>query len=264
MSRKSQILGLSLVGICGFAVSSASAQLLPGNIWPNSDLETPASGPDIGGSTAPRPAGWNLGGNDYGTTGTPVVDIYDSTPPVTSTSPPSGAALSGTHTLMLNDSSGSAYGEWFSDLEPVPAGSESTPTSAGTPFLLRFNIEYQGLTQDPSDRSPEDFRVSVVWGTPAGGPYGSFGGPDYNISIPSPDQDTWLQVTETLIAPIDPSNPLDPVTSMSVHLASGGGSGAEGQIWLDDVSVAAVPEPASLIGMTSGALLLLSRRRRKA
>jgi hypothetical protein len=266
MWSKSRILGLSVISVCSFAVSQASAQLLPGNFFPNPTLETPGVGPDVGGSTLPRPDGWNLGGADFGSTNaTPAIDIYDSTPPVTATSPPSGAALSGTHSLALMDASGSANGEWFSNLVTLPAGLGSTPTSAGTAFLFRYNLQYTDLGQDPSDRSPEDFRVSIVWGTADGDPiFGSFGGPDFNISIPSPDVTSWTQFTQTLIAPIDVSNPSDPVISMSVHMASGGGAGAEGNIWIDDISAAAVPEPASILGMVSGTMLLLARRRRQA
>jgi len=267
MSRKTLVLGLSVIGVCSFAVSQASAQILPGNFFPNPTLEAPGIGPDVGGSTLPRPDQWNLGGADFGSTSSPTIDFYDSTPPVTVTSPPSGSALSATHSLAIEDSSGSANGEWFSNLVTLPTALQSTPTSPGATFLLRYNLEYTNLGQDPSDRSPENFRVSIVWGTPGGNPtYGSFGGPDYNITISpilSPDVTQWLQFTQIVTAPIDPGNPSDPVTMMSIHMASGGGGGAEGNIWLDDVS-AAVPEPASIVGMTSGMLLLLARRRRQA
>ncbi|HWB55208.1 MAG TPA: hypothetical protein VG722_13485, partial [Tepidisphaeraceae bacterium] len=90
-------MSLTLAGACGLAVSSAPAQLLPGNVWPNPDLSTAApagvdqvysyyngtysSGgpyvPNATGDTNPRPDGWHRGGVDFATTSTPQMLFYN-------------------------------------------------------------------------------------------------------------------------------------------------------------------------------------------
>jgi hypothetical protein len=277
MSRKLSILGLSLASVCGLALGSASASVLPGNIWPNPTLETAApagidqvysyyngvggglSGggtytPYTSGDTNPRPNGWHRGNGDFGTTSTPNYTFWDSTPPTTSTSPPSGAALSGTHSLLVSDSDTNNSGEWFSDYNAIPVSSQGT----GVPFAFRFNWEYTNVnsTQRPTD----EFRVSVRWGAFASDDVMSdpsnTGGPDELIFTGSPDQTTWQQIDQLLIAPAG-------MNAMRVTIDSGGSSSATGQLWVDDVSIAAVPEPTS-IGMLAGGALLLAKRRRRA
>src|SRR5476651_504978 len=97
MSRKSSLLALAVGAACCFGVSKASAQFLPGNVWPNPGLSTAAapgvdqvysyyngtysSGgpyqPNATGDTNPRPAGWHRGGADFGTTTTPSFCFYN-------------------------------------------------------------------------------------------------------------------------------------------------------------------------------------------
>jgi hypothetical protein len=270
MSRKTRILSLAMVCAGGFMVSSASAQILPGNVWPNSDLSTAApagidqvysffnsndggvtpplsSGgtyqPYLTGDTNPRPMGWHRGNGDFGTTSAPTYDFYNPSEGSTLNPSPSGFALE------INDNQTSNSGEWFSDWNAIPTG---------TPVTVQFFWEYTNLTS--TQRSPQDnFRVTVNFGDGTSddilmGDPNNLGHTDDLLNAPgSPDLTTWTQVDETLTPPTG-------ATSMRITIDSGGSSQATGQIWVDDISVA-VPEPASLAMLSSGVLLLARRRR---
>jgi hypothetical protein len=86
-----------------------SAGLLPGNIWPNSTLESDANVVGV-------PDFWNRGGSDT------TIDLWTS---VLSVSP--------THSIQLNDTSTTAYGEWYSNLLNI---------NGGTNYQLRYNLFY--------------------------------------------------------------------------------------------------------------------------
>src|ERR1700722_8028191 len=127
MSRKKLILSLSVIGACGLGVSRASAQFLPGNVWPNPGLSTPAAPgvdqvysyyntpfytPNATGDTNPRPDGWHRGGVDFGTITAPEITQYNT--PGNSAgegTPPAGMS----YALEETDSDVNNYGEWFSD-----------------------------------------------------------------------------------------------------------------------------------------------------
>jgi hypothetical protein len=267
MSRKACVLTLAVGGVCGFAVSSASAQLLPGNVWPNSEMVNPApAGPDpvemLWGPSAsdsnPRPDGWHRGGSDWGVQTVPQYCLWDQNLDggggytLNPSSSPDGEALE------INDTSTNGYGEWFSDYNPLPADCQLT----GAPFELQFSWEYTNVASTMRPESSDQFRVSVYWGVlganlSAGGQLDGGIHTDELITAGSPDVTTWTTVDEMLTPPLD-------AQSMEITIDSGGSSQATGQIWVDQVSVATVPEPASIAGIISGSMLLLARRRRRA
>ena len=84
MARKTTILALALGATCSFGASKASAQFLPGNIWPNPGLNTLAApgvdqvyGPNAVGDTNPRPAGWHRGNGDFAVQTAPNFNFYN-------------------------------------------------------------------------------------------------------------------------------------------------------------------------------------------
>src|SRR6267378_1312116 len=92
----------------GFTLSLPAA-LLPGNLWPNPTLEADANSDGI-------PDFWHKGGN------VTSIDLW-----TTATS------VSASHAFQLNDTSASGYGEWYSDLINI---------TAGTNYLFRYNLRY--------------------------------------------------------------------------------------------------------------------------
>lgn len=258
--RKRIGLSLAVVGACGFVASKASAQILAGNTWPNPTLSTAAApGPDPAddypgsppgyGDTNPRPDGWHRGGVDFGNTTPPIMDLWTPVEGSTVNTPPSG------YSLEINDNDTSNYGEWFSDYNPLPAASIGT----GAPFELQFFWEYTNVASTARPESSDQFRVSVRWGNASSSIYtGDLGGgPDEIIPAGSSDVTTWTQVDELLTPPVG-------ATTMSITVDSGGSSAATGQIWVDDISTATVPEPASIGLLTAGTMFLFSRRRRRS
>jgi len=282
MLRKASILTLAIAGVCCLGASKASASVLPGNVWPNPTLETAAPAgidqvysyynsndggvtpsqanggpyqPYLAGDTNPRPNGWHRGNGDFGVTTTPTYTFWNSTPPVTGQSPPSGAALSGTHSLLVTDSDTTNSGEWFSDFNALPAASQGT----GVPFYFRFNWQYTNITSTQRPAGSDVFRVSVRWANFASDDIHSdpanSGGPDELIFDGAPNVTTWQQIDQLLTPPLS-------ATAMRVTIDSGGSSQASGQIWVDDLSISSVPEPTSLGLLSVGAILLAKRRRR--
>jgi hypothetical protein len=102
-------------------VSPLSAGLLPGNIWPNPNLELDSSGDGV-------PNFWNLGGSDTS------IDLWST-----------ALSVSPTHSLELNDANTNAYGEWYSDQLNINSG--------GT-YRFRYNLYYMVTNLGP-------MRVSV-------------------------------------------------------------------------------------------------------
>jgi hypothetical protein len=268
MSRKMQVLSLSIAGVCGVAASSAFAQMIqPGNVWPNADLSvaappgvdqvysyynTPFYTPNAVGDTNPRPDGWHRGGGDFATTTTPQFLFYN-TPGDSAGEGTAPAGLNG-YALEVSDSDVNNYGEWFSDWNALPPSVLANP---GETFDFRFYYETTGV-----EPRGDNFRVSVDWGDSVGDDVLTAPnqiGPAVDFLIPggSPDVTTWTEVDELLSAPVG-------AQSMRVTVDSGGTSAATGNIWVGDISVAEVPEPTCIAAMTAGSMLLLARRRRRA
>jgi hypothetical protein len=278
MTRKAFLLGLSMVGISLVGVRGASAQdsFLPGNVWPNPDLSTAApagvdqvysyyngtysSGgpyvPNATGDTNPRPNGWHRGGGDFGTTSTPSFTFYN-TPGNSAGEGTAPAGNSDGYALEVNDNSTSNYGEWFSDWNALPANVTANP---GTPFYFRFYYEITNVSSTVRPENSDQFRVSAYFGDSTGSdvlnaPNQLGNSTDFIIPAGSPDVTSWTEVDEVLTAP-------PTAQSMRITVDSGGSSAATGQIWVSDISVSAVPEPASIAGIAAGSMLLLARRRR--
>ena len=279
MSKKTRILSLSLACVCGLAVgkvSKVSAQLLPGNVWPNPVFSAPAapgvdqvysyyngnysSGgpyvPNTTGDTNPRANNWHRGGSDFGTTNAsgPSFCFYNT---------PGNAAGEGTapagsasgYALEVNDTSTNGYGEWFSDFNALPV-------AAGVPFKFRFFYEITNVTSTQRPVNSDQFRVSADFADSVGNDTLTAPntiGPSVDFIIPggSANVTSFTEVDETLIAPAG-------AQSMRVTIDSGGSSQATGQIWVSSISTAAVPEPTSIAAIGAGAMLLGARRRRRA
>jgi hypothetical protein len=257
MSRKTRILSLSLICACGFVVSSASAQFLAGNVWPNPDFSTAAAPgvdqvysyyntpfytPNATGDTNPRPDGWHRGGGDFGVTTAPSYCFYNT---------PGNAAGEGTPPAGMNyaleetDSNVTNNGEWFSDWNALPVGPGNTLT-------LQFFYQVTGV-----EPRGDTFRVSAYFGDSTGSdvlnaPNQIGNSTDFLIAGGSPDVTTWTQVDETITVPAG-------AESMRITMDTGGTGAATGDLWLADISVA--PEPASMALLSAGALLLARRRR---
>jgi len=272
MSGKT-LLALSLA-VSGFAASAASAQFLPGNAWPNADLSAAAPagvdqvysfynnppGPNVTGDTNPRPNGWHRGGSDFGVTTTPNFCFYNtasnSAGEGATPSPTPDGNAGGGNALEVNDTSTNGYGEWFSDWNALPA-------SVGPYVYVRFFYQLTNVTS--TQRTPQDqFRVTANFGDAVTqdiltGDPNNLGHTDYTWNAPGqPDVTTWTEVDEQLAVPAG-------AASMRITVDSGGSSQATGQLWVSDISVSSVPEPASIAGIAAGASLLLARRRsRKA
>ena len=85
------------------------AGLLPGNFWPNPTLETDANSDGV-------PDFWHKGGSST------AIDLWTTS-----------LSVSPTHSFQLNDTSTTAYGEWYSDRLNI---------TAGTNYQLRYNLRY--------------------------------------------------------------------------------------------------------------------------
>ncbi len=283
MSRKTSVLALAVGGICCFGVSKASAQFLPGNVWPNPDLSdsvqssqpTHVNGfgnmdeangvdqiysyynapttmphmPSTVGDANPRPNGWHRGGGDYGVTSTPQFCFYN-TPngsPVNGAEGNAPAGL-GDYALEVSDSNVNSYGEWFSDWNPLGA------VASNGGGILQF--WYEDTAPQPRDGQ---LRVTINFGSYATddiltGDPSNLGHIDTTFNNPSAGVGTWTLVDVPLLLPAG-------TDSARITVDSGGGSDTTGDIWVSDISVA-VPEPASIGVITAGSMLLLARRRR--
>jgi hypothetical protein len=255
MSRKTIILSLSVAAVSGFAATRASAQLLPGNVWPNPTFTAQGVSPDpqYGSEDPnPRPDTWHRGGSDFGISVAPAFCFWNPPAPVAGNTvaptPATGAPPSGGY-VSICDSSTTGYGEWFSDFNPLPAASQLT----GTPFSFQYYWQYNSLM--PTGKNADNVRVSINWGDAAGNSVGSPSHFDNLVSTNSADLDAWTQVSEFLTPPTD-------AVTARVTIDSGGGSEVTGNLYVADMSAAAaVPEPASL-GLLAGAGLMVLRRRR--
>ena len=278
MSVKTRIAVLSLAVVSSLSAGRAFGQLLPGNVWPNSTLSTPAAAgvdqvysyyngtyssggayvPNATGDTNPRPSGWHRGGSDFGVTTTPSYCFYN-TPANAAGEGTAPAASTSGYALEVNDTSTGGYGEWFSDWNALPASVVAHP---GQAFDFRFFYEITNVISTQRPQSSDQFRVSADFADSVGNdtltaPNQIGSSTDYIIAAGSPDVTSWTEVDETLTAPAG-------AQSMRVTVDSGGSSQATGQIWVESISVAAIPEPTSIAVLSAGAICLAARRQRRA
>jgi hypothetical protein len=160
----------------------ARADILPNNIWPNPQLESVSS-------TAGLPSYWHRGGSDD------AIDQW-----------PSDSSVSPTHALKLDDSSATAYGEWYSDRIAAVAGAN---------YSLRYYLKHETVGT---------MRVSVNFVDAANANLPNF---TYPFSDSLPD---WTAFDQTFTAP-------DKAASMYITFTSGGGADTTGTAYLDDISL---------------------------
>jgi len=158
------------------------ADVLPNNVWPNPQLESVSSTPGV-------PTYWHQGGSDA------AIDQW-----------PVDSSVSPTHALKLDDSSPTAYGEWYSDRVSVVAGAN---------YTLRYFLMHE---------TTGDMRVSANF---ADASNADLSGVSFPFSGSQPD---WTPVEQTLTAPAK-------ATSMWITFASGGGPDTTGTAYLDDLSL---------------------------
>lgn len=166
------------------------AGLLPGNLWTNSTLETGRSG---------VPNFWHKGGSST------AIDVWTTS-----------LWVSTTHSLQLNDTSTTAYGEWYSDQISI---------TGGTNYKLRYNLRYINIGP---------MRVTVNFYNAAAA---SIPGLSYEFAG---THDFWEEITQQFTAPAS-------ATKMNLTFTSGGGADVTGQAWLDDISVAVATNGNSLV-----------------
>ena len=171
-----------------------SAGLLPGNIWPNPTLESDVNVVGV-------PDFWNRGGSDT------TIDVWTS-----------ALSVSPTHSLQLNDTNGSAYGEWYSNLLNI---------NSGTAYQLRYNLFYIVTNGGP-------MRVSVNFYNSANSLISST---SYTFAG---THDFWEEITQQFTTPTH-------AAKLGLTFTSGGGSDVTGQAWLDDISVAVATNASSLV-----------------
>src|SRR5712691_2273633 len=170
------------------------AALLPGNVWPNPSLESDANSDGV-------PDFWHKGGNIT------AIDLWTTS-----------MSVSPAHAFQLNDTSTSGYGEWYSDLLDI---------TAGTNYFLRYNLRYIVTNVDP-------MRVTVNF-------YNSASSYISGLSyLFSGSHDFWEEMTQQFTAPAG-------VSKLNLSFTSGGGLDVTGQAWLDDISLATAPNVSSLV-----------------
>ena len=187
-------LALSTAALLLAAVTPLSAVLLPGNIWPNPTLESDVNVVGV-------PDFWNKGGSD------PTIDMWTS-----------ALSVSPTHSFQLNDTSTTAYGEWYSNLLNI---------NGGTNYQLRYNLFYIVTNVGP-------MRVTVNFYNSANSLFSSV---SYTFAGM---HNFWEEITQKFTAPAA-------AVKLSLSFTSGGGSDVTGQAWLDDISLAAVTLTNSLV-----------------
>ena len=188
------VLALSTAALVLGVVPPLSAGLLPGNIWPNPTLELDSNGDGT-------PDFWNKGGSDA------TIDAWTS-----------ALSVSPTHSFQLNDTSTTAYGEWYSNLLNI---------RGGTNYQLRYNLAYIVTNVGP-------MRVTVNF-------YNSSNSLFSSVSYTFAGMHNfWEEITQQFTAPAA-------AVKLSLSFTSGGGSDVTGQAWLDDISLAAVTLTNSLV-----------------
>ncbi len=170
------------------------AGLLPGNVWPNPTLELDSNGDSV-------PNFWNRGGS------LTAIDVWTT---VLSVSP--------THSFQLNDTSTTAYGEWYSDRLNI---------NGGTNYQLRYNLRYTITNIGPMRVTVNFYNAADTYVT----------GVSYQFSGA---HNFWEEMTQQFTTPAS-------AAKLGLTFTSGGGSDVTGQAWLDDISLATVTPVNSLV-----------------
>lgn len=178
----------------GMSLSILQAAVLPGNVWPNPTLELDANSDGT-------PDFWHKGGNST------AIDLWTTS-----------LSVSPTHSFQLNDSSASAYGEWYSDRVNITAGAN---------YQLRYNLRYTVTNIGP-------MRVTVNFYTAADA---YVTGVSYLFSGA---HNFWEEFTQSLTAPAG-------AAKLGLSFTSGGGLDVTGLAWLDDISLATATNVNSLV-----------------
>lgn len=219
--------------------NGARADILPGSIWPNGNLEAMSS--TQANAPAMDPAGtWRRGGGDFGPPSNPGPYTFDFWDDV-------GGTVSGTKALRLVDNSTSGNGEWF--VPDFDADATVVPVPAGATVRFRYFWKYE--TSAPVGVGA-DMRVTIR-GTDG---IGSFGlGPNFDFLANGTTNGQFVEADFTRTLPAN-------VTGIRMNIASGGSGEVTGFLVVDDISVVIIPEPASATLLAASGFLALRRRQR--
>lgn len=235
------------------ATQRANADILPGSIWPNGNLENASASPNQLNSpsmsnTPGGPGTWRRGGGDFtdpgANPGPYTFDKWDA----------SHGTVSGTHALVLDDNVVGGNGEWFVPDFNFPANeldkTDPVPVPSGATIRVRFFWNYD--THIPAG-SPDgaDMRVTIRGDDGISG-FGLGNAFDFLANGSTGGQFVEADFIRTLPAG---------VTGIRMNIASGGSGDVTGYLAVDDISVVVVPEPASAVALIGAAGLLVRRRR---
>ncbi len=252
MGEIRKILAVRGVGVCCIAAllcsaSSAPAAIQPGNILLNPDVEMAETGPNIFNV----PEGWfrssnNLDNvNGIGETGTGPVTFgghWDNT-----------QSVSPTHSLGLLDGGiGGPFSktEWRSWAAPMPAGTT----------LLRWSWD---VMYDITGGTVPEFSVHARTSGPFVGTGNLLESPtvliDHTVALTGNTGGQF--VTMTLDVPIvSPSDGSYDIIFRTEPVDGSGAGDTLGTMFIDNISVVAIPEPASLGLLAASCLVLLGDR----
>jgi len=127
-------------------------------------------------------------------------------------------SVSATHAFQLSDGSATDYGEWYSDQLGI---------ASGTNYQLRYNLRYVVTNVGP-------MRVTVNFYNAANG---LLFGQSY---VFAGAHDFWEEITQLFTVPVG-------AVKLNLSFTSGGGVDVTGQAWLDDISLAPLATPSSLV-----------------
>ena len=188
-------------------VGSAGADVPANNVWPNAtfeagvDLDNPAGTPD----------GWNRGGNEAA-----ICQVTGAN------------AVSPTHSLIVNDTSATGYGEWYSDLDL--AGLASGGDDLDLHWHELFNI------------SGGEMRLTLLFFNTGNGVIGER---HFVVSGQSAGWAGTLEASPWVVR--DQRVPIPPDSArLRLSLVSGGSAETTGVLAIDDLSVSIRRNPVLL------------------
>jgi len=232
--------GLAAIAVSLFGSVRVHADILPGSIWPNGNLETASTTGQLNSPAMNATGTWRRGGGDF--TGGPnpgpyTFDFWDN----------SKGTVSGTHALVLVDNATNGNGEWFvPDFDPDKTVVPVTPGST-----LEFRYFWNYATSAPTGVSA-DMRVTIR----GDDGIGSFGlGPNFDFLANGTTGGAFVVADFVRTIPAG-------VTGIRMNIASGGDGQVTGFLAVDDISVRVVPEPTSAMVIFGAAALMFRRRSR--